>query len=66
MLLDRWRSHQKAGQNSKSKEELWEILELTKHGAFSEESESSQQRFEIYQAYAYQIDQTDPDTAEEY
>ena len=66
MLLDRWRSHQKAGQNSKSKEELWGILELTEHGAFSEESESSRQRFEIYQAYAYQIDQTDPDTAEGY
>ena len=66
MLLNRWRSHQKAGQDSNSKEELTEILELMKHGAFSEENESSQQRFEVYQAYAYQIDQTDPDTAEEY
>lgn len=66
MLLAKWRSHQKAGQNSKPVEELEKILELTKHGAFSNEEESSQQRFELYQAYAYHIDRTDPEAAEGY
>lgn len=65
-LLYKWRLNQNAGQDTNSVEELEEILELTTHGAFSDEDHDSDRRFELYQAYAFHIDQSEPEKAEEY
>ena len=64
--LDRCRELQREGKDEHRKEDLEELLDLMRHGAFSDEEGRSQERFEIYQGYAFIIDEESPEKAEQY
>jgi len=65
-LLDQWRFQQIHNDNSQEQNLLEEILELMDHNAFSNEKEYSRERFEVYQAYAFCLDEKVPEKAEQY
>ncbi len=65
-LLDKWRALQSQGIETHTKKCLEEILELMEYGAFSDEGSYASERFEVFQAYAFQLDEKEPEKAEEY
>lgn len=65
-LLDQWRFLHVQNADSQSRKRLEEILELMTHGALSDESKYSRDRFEVYQAYAFMLDENEPEEAEKY
>lgn len=65
-LLDKWRALQSQGIETHTRKCLEEILELMDYGAFSDENSYAPERFEVFQAYAFQLDEKEPEKAEEY
>lgn len=65
-ILDKWRRLQNHETVAEHMHLLEDVLLLMDHKAFSDPEENAIERFEVYESYAFCIDETDPEKAEDY